>query len=692
MTEWILSLKRSFQTDLLALPPKEMKQVEKKLDMLLQDPTPDAKVKKQLKHMNGRLYRLRSGDYRIFYTFESPYISLLALKRRDESTYDEDMDVEFLGGVDSDLDAETQTKQPEWTKYLAGSLSEAKPLPEPIKKDLLDALRVPKMLHSRLMAVETEEALLGCPGVPDDILLRVNEALFERPLHEVIEQPDFVAGGVDDLLRFKEGDLAGFLLKLSAEQEEIVSWNVGTEKPTLVRGGPGSGKSTVALYRVKAIIEALKDEGSSIPRILFTTYTNALKAFSESLLESLLNEDAHLVEVRTADSFAMEVMRAAGTSPKLIGKAELDREMERAKVAAAEGDNALERRKSQRLLENFSNTYLIDEVCGVIQARQLPTIEDYLNHPRVGREEPLDEDQRRAVWGVREALEQALERGGSATWSQVRASAADLVDKTGFGGRYDAVVIDEAQDLEPSALQLLTASCRSAGGLFLTADANQSIYGSSYRWSEVHRDLEAEGAVRELTANFRSTREIALAAADYLGDDHLDTEVDEINYMHEGYIPDCRKVGSTDEEIDLLVRFFRGAARDLRLGIGAAAVLCPNEHVGKSLASKLKERDVGATFMSSKDLDIKTPGVKVITLKAAKGLEFPIVAVAGLGPPYPYLPADASKKEKYEILGIERRTLYVAMTRAMRALLVTIPETGGSSLLDGFREPLWTIG
>ena len=46
---------------------------EEKLDWIRQlakDPTPDAKVKKQLKHIDPRLHRIRAGDYRIFYTFE----------------------------------------------------------------------------------------------------------------------------------------------------------------------------------------------------------------------------------------------------------------------------------------------------------------------------------------------------------------------------------------------------------------------------------------------------------------------------------------------------------------------------------------------------------------------------------------------------------------------------------------------
>src|SRR5437870_6157691 len=137
-------MKRSFTNEWLALPPKETHQVLEKIKQLEQDPTPDAKVKKQLKHMNGRLHRLRSGDYRIFYTFEQPYISILALRRRDDDTYDEDMDVEFLGGLDPHFDEAQAVKaaQPDWEQILAPKEPEKRQLPEPITEKLLADLDV----------------------------------------------------------------------------------------------------------------------------------------------------------------------------------------------------------------------------------------------------------------------------------------------------------------------------------------------------------------------------------------------------------------------------------------------------------------------------------------------------------------------------------------------------------------------
>src|SRR5947209_10882058 len=143
--EWRVTQKPDFFKALLALSPKETHQVLEKINLLVQDPTPDAKVKKQLKYMNGRLHRIRSGDYRIFYTFEQPFISILALRRRTDDTYDEDLDVEFLGGLDPHFDEAQAVKaaQPDWERILAPKAAEKRPLPEPITAELLTQLAIP---------------------------------------------------------------------------------------------------------------------------------------------------------------------------------------------------------------------------------------------------------------------------------------------------------------------------------------------------------------------------------------------------------------------------------------------------------------------------------------------------------------------------------------------------------------------
>jgi superfamily I DNA/RNA helicase len=122
-------------------------------------------------------------------------------------------------------------------------------------------------------------------------------------------------------------------------------------------------------------------------------------------------------------------------------------------------------------------------------------------------------------------------------------------------------------------------------------------------------------------------------------------------------------------------------------------VLVPTEGIGRSVAGGLVEIGVDALYMPGRDLDLEHRAVKVITLKSAKGLEFPIVALAGfIRGALPGVPKGVSGEELEEALARERRTMYVAMTRAMRALLVVTPAEKSPVLLSGFDPEHWNMG
>ena len=106
-----------------------------KLNLLLEDPMPDGKVKKQLTHIDRDLYRLRSGYYRVFYTFSDPYICLLKLDRRDDDTYDDDLEAEFLGGFDPDFGDIIDLAPTRLEYVLTSQVPEAKRLPQPVTRN-----------------------------------------------------------------------------------------------------------------------------------------------------------------------------------------------------------------------------------------------------------------------------------------------------------------------------------------------------------------------------------------------------------------------------------------------------------------------------------------------------------------------------------------------------------------------------
>lgn len=94
--------------------------------------------------------------------------------------------------------------------------------------------------------------------------------------------------------------------------------------------------------------------------------------------------------------------------------------------------------------------------------------------------------------------------------------------------------------------------------------------------------------------------------------------------------------------------------------------------------------------MSGKAIDLKTPCVKVLTLHAAKGLEFPFVVVLRLEQGnLPYDTTHLPTEEVATALDQQRRLFYVGCSRAMRALLVCGSATAPSPFLEPLLAPTW---
>jgi superfamily I DNA/RNA helicase len=94
--------------------------------------------------------------------------------------------------------------------------------------------------------------------------------------------------------------------------------------------------------------------------------------------------------------------------------------------------------------------------------------------------------------------------------------------------------------------------------------------------------------------------------------------------------------------------------------------------------------------MSSNDVRLEERCVKVMTLHAAKGLEFPIVAIAHVeADRLPTEPGIADAQERQEHLHNQRRLFYVGCTRAMRYLFITHDRSLPSPFLDGLSDDRW---
>ncbi len=707
MNEWQITQKPAYLADFIELNRDLQQAVIAALKELEQDPiTPRGDTIKKMKGYEN-VYRYRLGDFRLLYAanLAARMINLLAIGPRG-SVYQR---FNFPGwdapetavAFGPELAAQPDwLTHPEWFQPPAAEPAKEK-LPRKLTPALLAKWRIDPQYHEPLMRCLYEDDLLNIPEnrIPADVLGRVMDALYPATVEQLAAQPDQLLFDPEDLARYAEGTLSAFLLRLDAQQEPLTHWALAG--PTLVKGGPGSGKSTVALYRLRAIVAHHRAETGQTPTVLFTTYTNALINSSQSLLRQLLADVLPLkgkrdlpkeIRVTTLHKTAQWIAKRSGRPFQIANDRQQQEALHAARAALQPrglGDAA--KIPLAAAIADLRDDYLLEEFAWVIEGQNCRREADYLAATRAGRGIPFPAKTRQAVWALYEAYRQHLETNGCLTWGALILLALAEVRDGRFSQRWQYVIVDEAQDLPPAALALAVELCRDAAGVFLTADANQSLYNQGFRWRAVHESLQVSGRTRILRRNYRSTQQIAAAAADIMSaTPDFDDEALRQEYLHTGPRPFIYAATGSEDQARWIAGQIVQSARQLRLPINAAAVLVASSSVGEPLAQALAGYGLAARFMSSQAFDLEEPGIKVTTLHAAKGLEFPIVVVAHVDAGR--LPRETAATDAEEIAAHElaqRRLFYVGCTRAMRHLFVTYDRQLPSLFLTDLSDEYW---
>lgn len=687
-----INIKPSCMSEIHGFPADQTNQLWEKINYLVEDPFPDGKLKKKLK-THKDIYRMRVGDYRVFYTFGDTWVRLLGIRRRNERTFAEGMetivaDAPAQPSADIEIDIDTLSAE-EFSRpqFTFSSQPQQTSLARPITAQWLTDLQIPASYIPILTACSSEEALLSV-SVPTHIIERVLDNLFPRPIEEVIQQPDLIVRDTADLVKYKEGGLVSFLLKLDDDQLELTKWALSG--PTMVTGGAGTGKSTVALYRAKALLE---HDTTGNARLLFTTYTTALINASYQLLEQLLTkEQLKRVRVDTCDKLAREIV----SRNRRISQMETPSNSIQAlrtirKTFQPTAPTAFEQKVRAKALDTLSDRYLLEEFDWIIDGRCLSTVQEYLEAPRPGRGCVFRSGLREAVWELHCAYKEEMSSRGVERWATLRSEALKIVQQGLWKERYDYIVVDEAQDLAPTALCLMAELAERPEGLFFAADNKQSLYSKNYSWTSAHPRLQFRGRTRNLKRNYRSTAEIDRAAFDVL-EPEAEEAFEPSSSVHNGPLPILVAGVALEDTSSWAGKFIRQMSQHLRMKTSTSSVLVPTREIGEFVASSLEDEGVPAQFFSGKDLDLNADVIKVLTLHSAKGLEFPIVVVCGFEPgTY----SNQSDFEDYDVflerMRNERRLLYVGLSRAMRGLMVIKSNNCTHKALEDLKPEHWHV-
>ncbi|XNR88903.1 AAA family ATPase [Streptomyces sp. R-74717] len=312
-----------------------------------------------------------------------------------------------------------------------------------------------------------------------------------------------------------------------------------------VGGGPGTGKTIVALHRVKHLVDQLPP-GHTKP-VLFTTFNKNLAADLRARLLSLGGLDTLArVEIVYVDQLATRVVREAdpGSAKRRIDDGQALREWRQMLVEAGES--------------RWEAEFLSDEWNQVVLGQAAHTRSDYFQARRAGRGRSVNRSERAQIWQLTERFTQRIDLKGLETHRQVAERAARLEiarkakideaqqtkdDNGGLGNihvesgtgawlryryRYRHIVVDEAQDLSPAHWKMLRAMVPTGpDDIFLVGDTHQRIYDNQVTLGSLGINIRGRSA--ELTLSYRTTREIlgsALGVLDGTEYDDLDGDTD----------------------------------------------------------------------------------------------------------------------------------------------------------------------
>lgn len=508
----------------------------------------------------------------------------------------------------------------------------------------------------------------------------------------------------------RTGRLGDIIATIQGEQDEII--RAPLAGPLVVQGGPGTGKTVVALHRAAYLLYThrfpLEGQGVLVvgPNRVFLTYIEqVLPSLGEAGVHlAVLGDLVHRVKVRGYDSEDVARIKGSSQMQTVIRKAIRDRErplrkdlligygLQRLRLRVEESSIIISEARRRYKHHNAARSYvrnavfeslaassrnddlnptkLMTDIGNTVEIRETlewmwPSLTpEHLIHDLFGSKALLKSASQKVIED-NEILKLHRERSNHASsviWTKEDAPILDEA-QAALGLRpaykdedvirtFGHIVVDEAQDLSPMEIRMLER--RSLNGSFtLVGDMAQATGAwAKDDWDEILNGLSflKEPRFSHLTVGYRLPQPtMDVAQKVLLGTQYENSTPNAVREIGED--PKFIKVDTPARLLGSITALVRSELREL--ASGTLAVITP-ERIVKPLSDSFKASEIQHGLVDDGAL---TNQITIVPVGLVKGLEIDVAVVV----------------EPIEIFNSEMhgpRALYVALTRATRRLLI----------------------
>lgn len=470
-------------------------------------------------------------------------------------------------------------------------------------------------------------------------------------------------------------------IKLTGEQKKVLFLPV--QNPIQIKGVAGSGKTTVALYRTKHILDTQSNLFQEAKVAIFT-FNKTLSSYISKISHHIeggykQNSDELVVsdnvgikaEITNFHKWAYRFIEEHGIKFREIvfvdGRAYTENKI----ITEDEKEEIINISKSkyQRHAIASKSTEFFREEIAWIKGKLFSIEDEYIDAKRIGRgtADRVTQEDKKTIWDIYYSYKAELKNRGLYDFDDFAILALDIINSNSdFKPPYSHIVIDEAQDLNKAQILVLTKLVSpETNSITIIADAAQRIYKSGFSWKEAGLNVVGSRTI-EFKKNYRNTVQIVRAALSLLENEPDKSEFTEVEAALKGEKKPI--IGYFNNNADQ----FNYLRSELDKLIGSnqifSTVVLHRNNLGLNAISNLL-LEAGYTVERIKgEVDYNSDAIKTCTLSSIKGLEFSNVFILDLNDDIiPFPKGFADDNDEYHI-STERRLLYTAMTRARKSL------------------------